>query len=110
VIQHVLQISNKYIRTKACSKKEERGPRTEMQQLLQLLDDAKYVSWNRRRDDDLDVLRDIFWAHPDSVKLLSMFPENIENLFRYEFANRKTKSRHSDMSFQTEKFIRSVPI
>jgi hypothetical protein len=33
-----------------------------MQQLLQLLDDAKYVSWNRRRDDDLDVLRDIFWA------------------------------------------------
>jgi hypothetical protein len=97
-------------RKRSMLQKEESDPRTEMQHLLQWLDDAKYVSWNRIRDDDSDVLSDIFWAHPDSVKLLSMFPENIENLFRYEFANRKTKSRHSDMSFQTEKFIRSVPI
>jgi hypothetical protein len=54
--------------------KEESDPRTEMQHLLQWLDDAKYVSWNRIRDDDSDVLSDIFWAHSDSIKLLNFFP------------------------------------
>ena len=54
--------------------KQERGPRTEMQHLLQWLDDAKYVTWNRRRDDGSDVLSDIFWAHPESIKLLNLFP------------------------------------
>ncbi|KAK2373976.1 protein FAR1-RELATED SEQUENCE [Trifolium repens] len=53
--------------------KQERGPRTEMQHLLQWLDDAKYVTWNRRRDDGSDVLSDIFWAHPESIKLLNLF-------------------------------------
>ncbi|CAJ2645701.1 protein FAR1-RELATED SEQUENCE 5-like [Trifolium pratense] len=53
---------------------QERGSRTELQHLLQLLDDAKYVSCNRRKDDDSDVLSDIFWAHPDSIKLLNLFP------------------------------------
>ncbi|CAJ2645087.1 unnamed protein product [Trifolium pratense] len=53
---------------------QERGSRTELQHLLQLLDDAKYVSWNRRKDDGSDVLSDIFWAHPDSIKLLNLFP------------------------------------
>ncbi|CAJ2645400.1 uncharacterized protein LOC123896116 [Trifolium pratense] len=52
---------------------QERGSRTELQHLLQLLDDAKYVSWNRRKDDGSDVLSDIFWAHPDSIKLLNLF-------------------------------------
>ncbi|XP_045810534.1 uncharacterized protein LOC123904975 [Trifolium pratense] len=53
---------------------QERGSRTELQHLLQLLDDAKYVSQNRRKDDGSDVLSDIFWAHPDSIKLLNLFP------------------------------------
>ncbi|XP_045802207.1 uncharacterized protein LOC123895761 [Trifolium pratense] len=53
---------------------QERGSRTELQQLLQLLDDGKYVSWNRRKDDGSDVLSDILWAHPDSIKLLNLFP------------------------------------
>ncbi|KAK2366952.1 PKS-NRPS hybrid synthetase [Trifolium repens] len=54
--------------------KQERGPRTKMQHLLQWLDDAKYVTWNRRRNDGSDVLSDIFWAHPESIKLLNLFP------------------------------------
>lgn len=58
--------------------KEERGPRTEMQHVLQWLDDKKYVTWNRRRDDGSDVLSDIFWAHPDSIKLLNLFPIVLE--------------------------------
>ncbi|CAJ2672967.1 unnamed protein product [Trifolium pratense] len=53
---------------------QERGSRTVLQHLLQLLDDGKYVSWNRRKDDGSDVLSDIFWAHPDSIKLLNLFP------------------------------------
>jgi hypothetical protein len=65
---------NQIYKNRSIQQKEKRGPRTEMQQLLQMLDDAKYVSWNRRRDDGSDVLRDIFWAHPDSIKLLNMFP------------------------------------
>jgi hypothetical protein len=37
--------------------KEVRGPRIEMQNLLNLIEDADSVSWNRR--DDSNVLRDI---------------------------------------------------
>ncbi|XP_073223377.1 protein FAR-RED IMPAIRED RESPONSE 1-like [Cicer arietinum] len=44
-----------------------------MQHLFKLIEDAKYVCWNRKREDS-DVMRDIFWAHPDSVKLLNLFP------------------------------------
>ncbi|XP_045819492.1 protein FAR1-RELATED SEQUENCE 5-like [Trifolium pratense] len=53
---------------------QERGSRTEPQHLLQWLDDAKYVIWNRRKDDGSDVLSDIFWAYPYSIKLLNLFP------------------------------------
>ncbi|XP_045807594.1 uncharacterized protein LOC123901480 [Trifolium pratense] len=69
-VTHVTQL----YKHRSILQKAERGPRTEMQQLMQMLDEAKYVSWNRRRDDGSDVLRDVFWAHPDSIKLLNMFP------------------------------------
>lgn len=36
------------------------------------MDDANCVYWSRRRD-DLDVLSDIIWALPNSVKLLNIF-------------------------------------
>ena len=49
-----------------------RGNRTKMQHLFKLIEDAKYVCWNRKRENS-DVLRDIFWAQPDSVKLLNLF-------------------------------------
>ena len=53
--------------------KEIRGPRTEIQHLLKLIEDAGYVYWSRKRDGS-DIVRDIFWAHPDSIKLLNIFP------------------------------------
>ncbi|XP_050909874.1 protein FAR1-RELATED SEQUENCE 5-like [Lathyrus oleraceus] len=52
-----------------------RGDRTEMQQLLKLLDyrSNSYVSRYRTYEDGVTV-RDIFWTHPDSIKLFNTFP------------------------------------
>jgi len=50
-----------------------RGNKTDIQQLLTLIDGENYVSWSRRIDNS-EVMRDIMWAHPDSVKLLNLFP------------------------------------
>lgn len=36
------------------------------------LKNANYVYWSRRGDDS-NIVRDIFWAHPDSVKMLNTF-------------------------------------
>lgn len=44
-----------------------------MQNLFKLIEDVGYVYWSRRRDNS-DVVRDIFCAHPDSIKLLNIFP------------------------------------
>ncbi|GAU37422.1 hypothetical protein TSUD_395410 [Trifolium subterraneum] len=66
--------ANKIYRKRNKLQKEERGPRTDTQHLLQRLDDVNFVTWNRRRDDGSNVLSDIFWAHPDSRKLLNLFP------------------------------------
>ncbi|XP_058746818.1 uncharacterized protein LOC131619771 [Vicia villosa] len=52
---------------------EIRGPKSDIQHLLKLIKEANYVYWSRKRDDS-EVVRDIFWAHPDSVKLLNLFP------------------------------------
>ncbi|XP_058756515.1 protein FAR1-RELATED SEQUENCE 5-like [Vicia villosa] len=49
-----------------------KGDRSEMQQLLKLLDDNKYVSRYRTCDDGVTV-RDIFWTRPDSIKLFNTF-------------------------------------
>lgn len=49
-----------------------RGNRTEMQHLMSLLEHDKYVYWYRKKDDS-DELRDILWAHPDSIILLNKF-------------------------------------
>ncbi|CAK8544191.1 unnamed protein product [Lathyrus sativus] len=53
--------------------KEIRGPRSEIQHLLKLIEGVSYVYWSRKRDDS-EVIRDIFWAHPNLVKLLNIFP------------------------------------
>ncbi|XP_050889882.1 protein FAR-RED ELONGATED HYPOCOTYL 3-like [Lathyrus oleraceus] len=47
--------------------------RNEMQQLLKLLDDNSYMSRYRTYEDGVTV-RDIFWTHPDSIKVFNMFP------------------------------------
>lgn len=46
--------------------------RTEIQQLLKLMGDNNYVSRYRTSDDGV-IVRDIFWTHPDSIKLFNMF-------------------------------------
>ncbi|XP_058784314.1 uncharacterized protein LOC131659092 [Vicia villosa] len=49
-----------------------RGILEEMQMLLSLIHKDKYMSWIRKRDNS-NIVADIFWTHPDSVKLLHMF-------------------------------------
>ena len=44
-----------------------RGSSTEMQQLMMLLDRDQYIHWLRVKDDS--VVNDLFWSHPDAVKL-----------------------------------------
>ncbi|KAK7367097.1 hypothetical protein VNO80_09106 [Phaseolus coccineus] len=50
----------------------QKGPRTEMQNLQKLLEYDQYVYWNRKVDGS-DAISDIFWTHPDAIKLLSSF-------------------------------------
>ena len=44
-----------------------RGSNTEMQQLMMLLDWDQYIHWHRLKDDN--VVRDLFWSHPNAIKL-----------------------------------------
>lgn len=41
--------------------------------MLKLLEDEDYVS-RYRVSEDIVTVRDIFWSHPDSVKLFNTFP------------------------------------
>lgn len=50
----------------------QKGPITEMQHLMNLMERDHYV-YLERRDDKSDAVRDIFWAHPDAMKLLNVF-------------------------------------
>ncbi|KAI5435977.1 hypothetical protein KIW84_022415 [Lathyrus oleraceus] len=70
--ENVTRIKQVY-KHKSVIQKEIRGPRSEIQHLFKLIEDAGYVYWSRKKDDS-EVVRDIFWAHPDSVKLLNIFP------------------------------------
>ena len=53
-------------------KRSLRGSRIELQQLMMLLEHDHYIHWSRCYQ-DLEVVSDIFWAHPDLVKLLNAF-------------------------------------
>ncbi|KAH1254465.1 Protein FAR1-RELATED SEQUENCE 5 [Glycine max] len=44
-----------------------RGSDTEMQHLMKLLERDQYIRWHKLKDED--VFHDIFWCHPDAVKL-----------------------------------------
>ncbi|KAH1205616.1 hypothetical protein GmHk_16G046280 [Glycine max] len=44
-----------------------RGSDTEMQHLMKLLERDQYIHWHILKNED--VVRDIFWCHPDAVKL-----------------------------------------
>ena len=41
-----------------------------MQQHMNLLKHDQYIHWHRLKDED--VVRDIFWSHPDVVKLTNV--------------------------------------
>ncbi|KAI5427431.1 hypothetical protein KIW84_032738 [Lathyrus oleraceus] len=69
--ENVTRITQVY-KHKSVIQKEIRGPRSEILHLFKLIEDASYVYWSRKIDDS-EVVRDIFWAHPDSVKLLNIF-------------------------------------
>ena len=42
---------------------------TEMQHLTKLLERDEYIHWHRLKDEDM--VHDIFWCHPDAVKLVN---------------------------------------
>ena len=44
-----------------------RGSDTEMQHLMKLLERDQFIHWHRLKDEDM--VRDIFWCHPDAKKL-----------------------------------------
>ncbi|KAH1189852.1 Protein FAR1-RELATED SEQUENCE 5 [Glycine max] len=46
-----------------------RGSDLEMQHLMKLLEHDHYIHWHRIKDED--VVRDIFWCHPDAVKFVN---------------------------------------
>ncbi|XP_057426429.1 PKS-NRPS hybrid synthetase cheA-like [Lotus japonicus] len=54
-------------------RKSLRGGLTEMQHLLKKLDGDKYVHFERHEPGS-EVIRDVFWAHPNAIKLFNTFP------------------------------------
>ncbi|XP_058756891.1 protein FAR1-RELATED SEQUENCE 5-like [Vicia villosa] len=58
--------------SRATYRTSKRGALTEMQMLLSLIHQEKYKCWTRNMDNSY-VVADIFWTHPNSVKLLNMF-------------------------------------
>lgn len=55
--------------------KAKRGRRSEMQQMLNLLDDDHYVSRYRVCEDE-KIVRGIFWTDLNSIKLFNIFPSS----------------------------------
>ena len=53
-------------------KRSLRGSRTELQQLMMLLERDNYIHWSRCEEES-EVVSDLFWTHPDSVKLFLYF-------------------------------------
>ncbi|KAK9088822.1 hypothetical protein Scep_027904 [Stephania cephalantha] len=51
---------------------EDAGGRTQMQQMLHILEKNKWMSWHRKHP-VTNVVTDLFWSHPDSIKLLRCF-------------------------------------
>ena len=51
---------------------QEKGLRMEIQHLIKLIERDQYVYWFRWLDNE-DVVRDIMWPHPNSIKLLNSF-------------------------------------
>lgn len=67
-VSYIKQIYN----MRARNNKTTRGLRYEMQQQLKFLEDDHYVS-RYTVCKDKSIVRDIFWSHPDSIKLYNTF-------------------------------------
>ncbi|KAH1238358.1 hypothetical protein GmHk_08G023034 [Glycine max] len=52
----------------------------EMQHLMKLLERDQYIHWHKIKDED--VVRDIFWCHPDAVKLACNLVFLIDNTYK----------------------------
>jgi hypothetical protein len=55
------------------SKEPNEDPVMEMQDLITMLQSKQYVYWHRRHENS-DNVKDIFWTHPDAIRLLNTFP------------------------------------
>ncbi|XP_058733982.1 protein FAR1-RELATED SEQUENCE 5-like [Vicia villosa] len=69
IVSNIKQVCNEHYNLKV----EKMGLRSEIQHLLKLLGDNQYVSSFRTCEDNVTV-RDIFWTHPKSIKMLNAFP------------------------------------
>ncbi|XP_057443874.1 uncharacterized protein LOC130736031 [Lotus japonicus] len=54
-------------------KELDRGPLTEMQYFLKKLAEANYVLFERHEEDS-GVIMELFWAHPNAIKLFNTLP------------------------------------
>ncbi|XP_058774347.1 uncharacterized protein LOC131648622 [Vicia villosa] len=66
--ENLMSISQVY-KSRSTYKIGKRGTLIEMQMLLSLIHKEKYTCWTKNRDNS-DIVGDIFWTHPDSVKFL----------------------------------------
>lgn len=58
---------------RATLRKIETREKSHMLQLINDLQDNAYLEW-RRYTEDADAVKDLFWAHPESVQLAKCFP------------------------------------
>ncbi|XP_058751096.1 protein FAR1-RELATED SEQUENCE 5-like [Vicia villosa] len=70
--ENITSITQIY-RARATYRLGKRGALTEMKMLLNIIHQEKYMCWSINKENS-DIVADIFWTHPDSVKLLNMFP------------------------------------
>ena len=66
-----------------------KGNNTKMLQLMMLLDRDQYIHWHRMKDEN--VVHDLFWSHPDAVKLINscnlvFFIDSTDKTNRYKLS------------------------
>lgn len=55
-------------------RKSRKGPRTDPQELMRLIEEHNYLCWSRKVG-GTEIISDLMWAHPTSIKLLRLFPK-----------------------------------
>ncbi|XP_058734083.1 uncharacterized protein LOC131605790 [Vicia villosa] len=88
--ENITSITQIY-RARATYKLGKRGAMTEMQMLLILIHQEKYMCWTKNKENS-DIVGYIFWAQPDFVKLLNMFP--LVLIFDCTYKTNRVESTH----------------